>query len=149
MTNVLRYVTIHEILFYFQNSISSLFFFKILPSRIERYESLSKFERERDLFDRIVHFLLRYLLARSNAKKWNEINADNCRQQLAGVPACRPTSLTGLRVARVSRRIVSTAIHFVPSYNPGNCPRGRPSRSARNKPRMHARVSRMMTNRNE
>lgn len=39
-------------------------------------------------------------LARSNAKKWNEINADNCRQQLAAVPACRPTSLTGLRVAR-------------------------------------------------
>lgn len=91
--------------------------------------------------------LLLLSLARSNAKKWNEINADNCRQQLAGVPACRPTSLTGLRVARVSRRIVSTAIHFVPSYNPGRIVL-EVGQAARRVTSL-ARVSRMMTNRNE
>lgn len=86
----------------FQDSISSLPSFKILESNVTNPFRTARWKKR---FDRV--FLLRYLftpplppLARSNAKKWNEINADNCRQQLAAVPACRPTSLTGLRVAR-------------------------------------------------
>lgn len=85
--------------------IPSLPFLPLKFSRIERHESLSNSSMEKEirssLFASIpLHASPPPPLARSNAKKWNEINADNCRQQLAAVPACRPTSLTGLRVAR-------------------------------------------------
>lgn len=97
-----RSINATTIYFHCQDSISSLPSFKILESNVTNPFRTARWKKR---FDRV--FLLRYLftpplppLARSNAKKWNEINADNCRQQLAAVPACRPTSLTGLRVAR-------------------------------------------------
>lgn len=75
-----------------------------LPLKFSNRTSRIPFEQLDGKRDSIESFCFdtssRLPFARSNAKKWNEINADNCRQQLAAVPACRPTSLTGLRVAR-------------------------------------------------
>lgn len=87
----------------FQDSISSLPSFKIFSNRTSRIP-FEQLDGKRDSIESFCFDTSSRLpsppLARSNAKKWNEINADNCRQQLAAVPACRPTSLTGLRVAR-------------------------------------------------